>query len=55
MIVPRFTSFVEDFVISRYQVTNFFDHGTESPVRLLKGTLVFLVHLQNSLFWILGK
>ena len=43
MIVSRFTTFTENFVICCNQVTRFSARGTAPPMRLLHGALVILV------------
>ena len=53
--LSRFTLLVVDFVISRYQVTDFSARSTASPVRFLQGALVILVLLQMSQFLSFGK
>ena len=57
VIVSRCTSFVDDFVIGRYQVANFSARGAASPVRLLQRARVrvILVLLHTSQFWSFGK
>ena len=37
MIVSRFTTFTENFVICCYQVTKIYARGTAPPLRLLHG------------------
>ena len=51
MTVSRFTSLIEDFVISSHQL--FLLEVLVSPVRLLQGALVILVRLQTSQFFCL--
>ena len=55
MIVSRFTTFTENFVICCYQVTKISARGTALPMRLLQGALVILVLWQISQFWSSGK
>ena len=52
VIVSGFTSFNEDFVVGRYQVTKLF---CTRPVRLLEGAFAFLVLKQTSQFRSFGK
>ena len=55
MIVSRFTTFTENFVICCYRVTKIFQHGgTASPWRILHGALVMFgpfTDLAISVFW----
>ena len=55
MIVSRFTSFTEVFVICSYQVPNFSDLGTTVPARLLQEDIVIFVFKQISQFGSFGK
>ena len=55
VIVSRFTSLIEDFVICRYQVTNFSARTPTLSIRLLQGALVILVLKQTSQSRSFGK
>ena len=55
MIVSRFTTFTENFVICCYQVTKFFCTRYDSANGLLHGSLVILVRKQTSHFRSFGK
>ena len=55
MIVSRFTTFTENFVICCNQVTKFSARSTAPPLRLLHGALVFLVLWQISRFRPFGE
>ena len=48
MIVSRFTTFTENFVICCYQITKIFCTSTTLPIRLLHGAFVILVLWQIS-------
>ena len=55
VIVSRFTSLIEDFVIRSYQFTIFSALGATVPARLLQGALVILILKQTSQFRSFGK
>ena len=55
MIVSRFTSLIDDFVICCYQVTKFSARRTAVPVCFLQGALEILVRLQIYQFLSLGE